>query len=56
MCVCIYIWVCAHDWHLWKAKEGIKSPDTGVTGDCKPPGVGAKTQTQVLPKSAMLCS
>lgn len=26
-----------HVWFLWRSEEGVRSPETGVTGGCEPP-------------------
>lgn len=36
---------------LWRPKEGMEYPRSGVPDNCKPPHKGAENQIQVLRKS-----
>ena len=50
----VYGKVCAHD-HKCPQRSKVSNPSgAGVTGSCKPPGMGAGERTQILGRKRVL--
>lgn len=37
---------------LWSSEEGVRFPDSRVSGSCEPPDMDAKNRTRVLCKNS----